>query len=201
MMRMRQMSGNSTIQLDHFSLANQPRMVVRVASKRAARLDEVRDGDVQDPHGDGVPHGDGDESPAQSLRTESLVGQRVLVVDDVQTNLKVMDALLRIQGASITLATRGQEALDLLRMHPLGWDVVLMDIRMPGMDGFETTRRIRSDLGLTHLPIIACTGEPFSQIRSRLLEAGFDDFHPKPVDMDELIITVRRLIETTPSHQ
>ena len=67
-----------------------------------------------------------------------------------------------------------------------------MDIRMPGLDGFETTRRIRTELGLGHLPIIACTAEPLPAIWRELAEAGVDDYHPKPIAAEELIGTFLR---------
>ena len=96
------------------------------------------------------------------------------------------------------LATHGQEALDLLRVHPRGWDVVLMDIRMPGMDGFETTRRIRTKLGLRDPPIIACTSELLPLIWHELVEAGFDEYQPKPIDVADLITTLLRWVEPAP---
>ena len=135
------------------------------------------------------------DTPSVSWNQDGLSGRHILVVDDVHINLQLLEVLLSERGAWVTIATHGQEALDLLRVHPRGWDIVLMDIRMPGMDGFETTRRIRTELGLRDLPIIACTSELLPLIWHELVEAGFDEYQPKPIDVDDLITTLLRWIE------
>lgn len=109
-------------------------------SPREGSVESLVTAEGQDPtrwgHGPGPNE---EDAPARlaSRDRDSLAGRQVLVVDDDQLNLEIAARLLNNRGAWVTLATHGQEALDLLRLHPRGWDVVLMDIRMPGLDGFE----------------------------------------------------------------
>ena len=145
------------------------------------------------------PNEEGAPPRLASRQRDSLAGRQVLVVDDDQLNLEIAARHLNKRGAWVTLATHGQEALDLLRLHPRGWDAVLMDIRMPGLDGFETTRRIRTELGLSHLPIIACTSEPLPAIWRELAEVGIDDYQPKPIEADDLLETLLRWISPEPT--
>ena len=90
-----------------------------------------------------------------STATQRLAGFKVLAVDDSPINRMVVERALKAEGAHVTLAVNGQEALDRLRAQPAQFDVVLMDIQMPVMDGLTATRAIRTELGLTSLPVIA----------------------------------------------
>ena len=125
-----------------------------------------------------------------------LAGMRVLLVDDSDINLEVAKRLLAGRGAHVQICASGPEALGCLRVKPAGFDAVLMDVQMPGMDGLEVTRRIRSDLGLQALPVIALTAGALVEERSRALEAGMQGFLSKPLDPIQLIRVLRGCVET-----
>ncbi|HEU4579239.1 MAG TPA: response regulator [Polyangiaceae bacterium] len=115
-----------------------------------------------------------------------LTGKRVLVVDDDMRTVYALSATLRAKGADVVVADTGKAALGVLgrerQVH-----AVLMDIMMPEMDGYETVRRIRQDLQLTELPVIALTAKAMKGDRDRCLEAGASDYLPKPIDPERLI--------------
>jgi CheY-like chemotaxis protein len=114
----------------------------------------------------------------------------VLVVDDDFRNIFAMTALLERGNAVVIVAESGQDALDLLERTP-GIDIVLMDIMMPIMDGYATIRAIRADPRHEGLPIVAVTGKVMPGERQRCLDAGADDFIPKPIDTGELLAVLR----------
>jgi CheY-like chemotaxis protein len=121
-----------------------------------------------------------------SAMQPSLKGLRILAVDDNRTNLQLIDRALQRQGAAVTLAADGQQALNILRLHPQSYDVVLMDIQMPVMDGLTATREIRMDTGLAHLPVIALTAGVLDDEREAALKAGISDIIPKPINLKQL---------------
>ena len=123
---------------------------------------------------------------------EGLLGVRVLVVDDSDINLEVTRRILELQGADVRLAGNGLAAFQMLRAEPRMVDVVLMDVQMPVLDGYETTRRIRMELGLTRLPIIALTAGAVSSERVRGAAAGMDDYIVKPFDAEDLVSNILR---------
>ena len=97
----------------------------------------------------------------------------VLVVDDLATNVRLLEAVLSPKGFRVATASSGEEALDVLGSeHP---DLVLLDIVMPGMDGYEVCRRIREDPGTAFLPVIMITASGEDQ-KIRAIESGADDF-------------------------
>jgi PAS domain S-box-containing protein len=124
-----------------------------------------------------------------------LAGLRVLVVDDSAINLEVAERILAREGALVATCNSGEAAIEQLRATPAGWDAVLMDVQMPQMDGHEATRRIRQDLGLTALPVIALTAGVLTAERQRALDKGMDDFIGKPLDPRTLVLTLRRHVE------
>ena len=124
-----------------------------------------------------------------------LSGVRVLVVDDSDINREVAARVLQREGAIATTAAAAVDALELLARSPGDFDIVLMDVQMPGMDGNEATRRMRTELGLTQIPVIALTAGALLAQRQRALDAGMDDFLSKPLDRDVLIRAVRRHVE------
>ncbi len=116
---------------------------------------------------------------------------RVLVVDDILANVKLLEARLSAEYFEILTAYSGREALDILSRERV--DVVLLDVMMPGMDGFEVCRRIKQTPDLAHLPVIMVTAldQPSDKVQG--LEAGADDFLTKPVDDIALITRVKNL--------
>jgi PAS domain S-box-containing protein len=129
------------------------------------------------------------------LHAQWLAGVRVLVVDDSDINLEVAQRILEKQGATVTTCSDGLVALEHVRVHHQVLDVVLMDVQMPTLDGNEATRRIRGELQLKTLPIVALTAGALVGERQRALEAGMNDFISKPFDPQALIRKVRRLVE------
>ena len=118
-----------------------------------------------------------------------LVGARVLVVDDNEINRDVAERVLITAGATVTTASDGTEALDLLRVAPDAFDVVLMDVQMPVLDGNAATVAIRRELGLD-LPILGVSASALVAERRRSLDAGMNDFITKPLHPEVLIQAV-----------
>jgi PAS domain S-box-containing protein len=129
------------------------------------------------------------------LRAQWLTGIRVLVVDDSDINLEVAQRILEKQGAHVATCSDGLAALEHVRAHSRLLDIVLMDVQMPILDGNEATRRIRTELKLAKLPVVALTAGALVVERQRALEAGMNDFISKPFDPQALIRKVRRLVE------
>ena len=115
-----------------------------------------------------------------------LSGLRVLVVDDSADHRDLMDQALRLEGAEVSLARDGTQAIAILKAHPDGHDLVLMDLQMPVMDGFTATRLIRDELGLNDLPIIALTAGVLPEQRKAAFDAGVDEVLTKPIDLDQI---------------
>jgi len=118
--------------------------------------------------------------------------RRVLLAEDNPMNRQIVVELLQTRGHSVKLAANGHEVLQALDRD--SFDVILMDVQMPEMDGFETTAAIRnreSERG-GHIPIIALTGMATESDRKRCLEAGMDAYLGKPVRARELFDTVER---------
>jgi PAS domain S-box-containing protein len=126
-----------------------------------------------------------------------LKGVRVLVVDDSEVNLEVAKRLLERDGAEVETCINGRDALELLRRNGARFDAVLMDVQMPEMDGLEATRRIRADLGLAALPIIALTAGALTEERRRAMAAGMNEFLTKPLDPQGLVRTVRLVVDNS----
>jgi PAS domain S-box-containing protein len=137
-------------------------------------------------------------TPTNSGDTLPLAGARILVVDDVVVNLKVAQHILKRHGAVVTTSGTGADALERLRLTPNGYDIVLMDVQMPDMDGNETTRRIRTELQLKTLPIIALTAGALASERELSLLAGMNDFLTKPFDPVALIAILHRHLKQKP---
>ncbi|WP_049974599.1 response regulator [Azospirillum sp. B4] len=135
-----------------------------------------------------VPRAPAPASPDQ----ESLQGVRLLLVEDNPVNQQVARLTLKAWGAIVTVAGDGQAALDLLAKDGRAFDIVLMDVQMPVMDGYEATRRLREDLGLTSLPVLALTAGVMADERARALAAGMSDFIAKPFDPTQMRETIQR---------
>jgi class 3 adenylate cyclase/CheY-like chemotaxis protein len=122
---------------------------------------------------------------------------RILVVDDTPENIRLLEALLEPRGYAVITASSGQEALAKLRdQHP---DLVLLDVVMPEMDGYQVCRRLREDPATTVLPVVMVTASGSEQ-RVAAIEAGADDFISKPLDQAELLARIRSLLRIKQYH-
>lgn len=117
----------------------------------------------------------------------------ILIVDDQPQNIELLEAYLVPQGYEIVTAASADEALGKLSENQI--DLILLDVMMPGMDGFEVTRRIRQDSQYQLLPIILVTALRESENRVKGIEAGCDNFLSKPVDKMDLLARVRSLLK------
>ncbi len=117
----------------------------------------------------------------QGPMVAALAGGRVLVVDDQPLNRQVLQELLEQVGVSVSVAAHGREALDIMVRTEGGFDLLLMDLQMPEMDGYEATRLIRERWSSGRLPIIAMTAHAGNEERDRSLQAGMNDHLTKPV--------------------
>ncbi|MEJ5862642.1 response regulator [Pseudomonas farsensis] len=129
-------------------------------------------------------------SGAASPMTTGRPGGRILLVEDNLVNQSVMEAMLRSLGFDVGLATDGAEAVELISQQP--FDAVLMDCRLPLVDGYEATRRIRQLPQGEGLPIIALTANVLEGDRERCLAAGMNDYLSKPFKRTDLQLTLRR---------
>lgn len=121
---------------------------------------------------------------------------RVLVVDDQPINRDVVRELLAMVGATSTFAANGQEAVDIVKALPAGFDLILMDIQMPVMDGLEATRQIRQIDGCSKLPIVAMTAHTMSHEKASNLELGMDDHLAKPFRTNDFFAMLARWLPT-----
>ena len=129
------------------------------------------------------------------VQAAPLVRPRVLLVEDNESNLEMLSTYLRIKGCEVLAARTGASAITLAGDQ--GPDLILMDVQMPGMDGLETTRRLRMAPALRRTPIIALTALAMPGDRERCLEAGMDDYLSKPVGLKELYDTLTHWIRRT----
>ncbi|HUE95437.1 MAG TPA: diguanylate cyclase [Longimicrobiaceae bacterium] len=118
--------------------------------------------------------------------------QRILVVDDHPDNVEIIEARLASRGYQIETASNGQEALD--RVHENPPHLILLDVMMPLMDGFEVSRRIKTDNELPYIPIILVTARGETEDKVEGLDAGADDYLTKPINFPELEARVRSML-------
>ncbi|HYM82594.1 MAG TPA: response regulator [Candidatus Dormibacteraeota bacterium] len=116
--------------------------------------------------------------------------RRILLVEDNERNMKLLRDVLRASGYDTIEATTGRDALTLAADDPP--HLVLMDIRLPDMDGLEVLARLRSSPATETAPVVAVTAQAMKGDRERFVQAGFDDYLSKPIDVDELLEAVAR---------
>ena len=140
----------------------------------------------------GKPWADGQSAPRSVTHYPNLAGMRLLLVEDNQINQEVASELLALSSATVDIAANGQLALEALERQ--AYNLVLMDLQMPVMDGLEATRAIRKR-GWDALPVIAMTASVLSEDRSKCLVAGMNDFVAKPIEVEELFGVLRRWLK------
>jgi len=121
---------------------------------------------------------------------------KILLVEDNDLNRDMLSRRLTKRGYEVVTATDGEEGLVLAQAEQP--DLVLMDMSLPGIDGWETTRRLRAGAGTSTIPVIALTAHAMAGDRERALEAGCDDYDTKPVEMDRLLLKIESLTRPRP---
>jgi CheY-like chemotaxis protein len=121
----------------------------------------------------------------------------VLVIDDDVRTGFALTAMLERYGMKVVYAGNGREGIDRLRQHS-NTDLVLLDIMMPGMDGYETAQAIRGIPEFEHLPIISLTAKAMKSDRDKAIAAGASDYIAKPVDVDQLVSMMRAWLDARP---
>jgi PAS domain S-box-containing protein len=126
-----------------------------------------------------------------------LEGVRILLADDMAINREIAGAMLEAEGAVVEGAEDGRRAYTMFKDHPDGYDVILMDIHMPEMDGYEASRLIRAlDIPCAaDIPIVAMTADVFREDIERCREAGMDDHIGKPIDVKEMIVKLEAVLQ------
>jgi two-component system cell cycle response regulator DivK len=121
-----------------------------------------------------------------------MAGERILLVEDNSQNRRLAQFLLTAQGYVVYEATTGPEALELARAHLP--DLILMDLRLPGLDGYAVTRALKDDERTKQIPVIALTAFAMEGDREKALEAGCDDYITKPIDTRSFPAAVHRFL-------
>jgi len=116
--------------------------------------------------------------------------KKILLVDDDTRNVFALTKILQERGLEIVKAENGEQALEMLTLHS-DIDLVLMDIMMPIMDGYEAMKRIRAQVKFQNLPIIALTAKAMKDDKLKCINAGANDYITKPIDVDRLLSLMR----------
>lgn len=132
-----------------------------------------------------------------SVEKEKLMGKRILLAEDNDLNAEISIALLSEAGLIVNRAEDGVKCLEMLEQAPAHtYDLILMDIQMPTLDGYDTTEKIRkmTDPAKAHIPIIAMTANAFAEDREKALSVGMNDHVAKPIDMNKLLPTLEKYL-------
>ena len=119
---------------------------------------------------------------------------KILLVEDNEMNRDMLSRRLIRRGFQVVFAMDGQQGIDLARSEQP--DIILMDMSLPVIDGWEATRRVKADAATRSVPVIGLTAHAMSGDRERAIEAGCDDYDTKPVELDRLITKIDRLLGT-----
>ena len=117
---------------------------------------------------------------------------RILIVEDNEMNRDMLSRRLERKGYEVLLAVDGESGIEAARTHAP--DLVLMDMSLPVIDGWEATRRMKDDFALRHIPIIALTAHAMSNDRDKALKAGCDDYDTKPIELPRLLAKIEALL-------
>jgi two-component system cell cycle response regulator DivK len=121
-----------------------------------------------------------------------MANELILIVEDNDKNLKLVRDVLKYHGYRTMEAMNGQDALDIARLH--GPALILMDIQLPEMDGITAFERLRADSSTKKIPVIAVTASATSVDRKRIMEAGFDGYQAKPIQVKEFVQEVKKTL-------
>jgi two-component system cell cycle response regulator DivK len=121
-----------------------------------------------------------------------MMNRRILVIDDDLMNLDMISQRLELRGYYVVGAVDGIQGLELANAEPP--DLILMDVNLPEMDGWEATRRLKTEWKTRHIPVIALTAHAMASDRSKALEAGCDEYESKPVDFERLVAKMEMLL-------
>jgi len=121
----------------------------------------------------------------------------ILIVEDNEMNRDMLSRRLERKGYEILLAVNGEMGIDIVRTHVP--DLILMDMSLPVMDGWEATRRLKADPALRHIPVIALTAHAMANDRDKALEAGCDDYDTKPIELPRLLAKMEALLIAAPA--
>ena len=116
----------------------------------------------------------------------------VLIVEDNELNRDMLSRRLQKRGYDVLLAIDGEDGFDVARTHTP--DLILMDMSLPTVDGWEATRRLKGDDHLRHIPVIALTAHAMANDRAKALEAGCDDYDTKPIELSRLLAKIEALL-------
>ena len=124
-----------------------------------------------------------------------MANELILIVEDHEKNRKLVRDVLKFKGYGVIEAETGEEGVRLaLERRP---SLVLMDIRLPGIDGVEALRRIRADVTTRAIPIMAITASVMTEDRQKIMDAGFDAYQSKPLNVKDFVAAVEQLLERT----
>ena len=117
---------------------------------------------------------------------------KILLVEDNEMNRDMLSRRLARKGYEVVLAVDGQNGVEMARTHAP--DLVLMDMSLPVLDGWEATRRLKADAATQHIPVIALTAHAMSSDREKAMEAGCDDYDTKPIELPRLLGKIEALL-------
>ncbi|MDQ0781202.1 response regulator [Chryseobacterium sp. W4I1] len=119
------------------------------------------------------------------------MNKKILIVDDDPRNIFALKLTLKSRGYQIVSCTMAQEAIQVLKENTV--DIILMDMMMPEMDGYEAVKIIRNTPGMSQIPVIAVTAQAMPEDRQKCLDAGAQDYVSKPIDVDQLVTAIEKL--------
>ena len=125
-----------------------------------------------------------------------MPGQLILIIEDNEKNMKLMRDLLRYEGYEPLGTDTAEEGLRLAEQRAPA--LILMDIGLPGMNGFEALKRLRENPATATIPVMAVTASVMTQDQEKIMAAGFDAFQKKPLDIDEFLEALRRTLQDAP---